>query len=456
MLLKQSLLKFFGDSVGARARRTAVLSYVDFGGSQILRLASNLLLTRLLFPEAFGLMAIISVITSGLSLFSDTGIRSVIIQSQRGDDPDFLNTAWTVQVLRGLLLWVIAILASSPASIFYDEPSLVQLLPVASVVLFIDGFKATSVHTANRHLTLGRLTTIRLTAQILSILVTAFFAWLFESVWALILGSLSTSLITVAGFRLFIPGIQNKFHIDASSLKEITRFGKWIFLSTAASFVVYEGDRAILAYFVSLETLGIYNIAYFFATAPILLTRAVQQSLIVPLYRIIPPKDDPANQDRIFRARRMVAVTMILVASLLSVVGPALINILYDPRYAAAGAMITLYSISVVPMISLNSIGAALIGFGDTRAMFFVLGTTAIIQTTLLLIAVPVMGIGGALLAPGVAIILSYPIRFYYSRKYSVFDPLMDLGLTSLGLIVTAAGCLMHYEKIFAVLGSHQ
>ena len=69
-------------------------------------LASNLILTRLLFPEAFGLMALGSVVLVGLQMFSDAGIGPSIAQSPRGDDPEFLDTAWTAQVLRGVILWL--------------------------------------------------------------------------------------------------------------------------------------------------------------------------------------------------------------------------------------------------------------------------------------------------------------------------------------------------------------
>jgi len=66
--------RFRGAGLMARALRSASWLLLGYGGSQALRLASNLILTRLLFPEAFGLMALVSVITVGLALFSDIGL----------------------------------------------------------------------------------------------------------------------------------------------------------------------------------------------------------------------------------------------------------------------------------------------------------------------------------------------------------------------------------------------
>ena len=77
--------------------------------SQLLRLASNLIMTRLLVPEMFGIMAVANILILGLALLSDLGLKQNIIQSKRGEDPVFINTAWTVQILRGVMITVIAL-----------------------------------------------------------------------------------------------------------------------------------------------------------------------------------------------------------------------------------------------------------------------------------------------------------------------------------------------------------
>ena len=266
------LAQFAGDGVGARARRSSIWSFLDFGGSQGLRLASNLLLTRLLFPEAFGLMALVSVVMVGLALFSDTGIRPLIVQNERGDDPDFLNTAWTVQVIRGFILSAIVLAIATPVAELYDEPQLANILPVAGLALAIDGLKPTSVHTVNRHLAIGRFVRIKLGAQAIGLVILALLAWKLQSVWALVIGNVITSIINTVGYHLFLPGQRNRFRMEGSAARQIFRFGKWIFLSTAAGFVINQGDRAILGLYVPLDVLGVYSIGYFLASVPILFT----------------------------------------------------------------------------------------------------------------------------------------------------------------------------------------
>ena len=88
-------------SLKKQAVRGTIWTVFGYGSSQVLRFGGNLILTRLLVPDLFGLMALVQIFIRGLSLFSDIGIRPSIIRSDRGDDPIFLNTAWTIQVIRG-------------------------------------------------------------------------------------------------------------------------------------------------------------------------------------------------------------------------------------------------------------------------------------------------------------------------------------------------------------------
>ena len=156
-----------GDGMMARVLRGAFMLMFGYGGSQALRLLGNLALTRILFPEAFGLMALVNVVTVGLSMFSDVGIGPSIAQNPRGDDRDFLNTAWTIQVIRGFCLWGGTLILAWPLAQFYGEPALAWYLPISGVSLAIAGFNPTRIETAHRHLALERLTLLDLLSQFL-------------------------------------------------------------------------------------------------------------------------------------------------------------------------------------------------------------------------------------------------------------------------------------------------
>src|SRR5215470_3170600 len=99
-------------SLKRRVLSASVWSLSGYAVSQALRFGTNLVMTRLLVPEMFGVMAIATIVMVGLAMFSDLGVRQNIVQSRRGDDPAFLNTAWSVQIIRGVLLWVATVLVA--------------------------------------------------------------------------------------------------------------------------------------------------------------------------------------------------------------------------------------------------------------------------------------------------------------------------------------------------------
>ena len=141
-------------SLKSRVYQGSLWTLIGYGSSQVLRLGGNLLLTRLLTPEAFGLMALVQTFLSGLQMFSDFGIFPNIVQSPRGEDPKFLNTAWTIQAIRGVILMIGAFLIAVPAAQIYREPLLMQLLPISGLTALIGGLASTKLATANRRLAL--------------------------------------------------------------------------------------------------------------------------------------------------------------------------------------------------------------------------------------------------------------------------------------------------------------
>ncbi|HEY7930058.1 MAG TPA: oligosaccharide flippase family protein, partial [Steroidobacteraceae bacterium] len=144
------------NSLRFRAIRAGVWTIGGYGATQVLRLGGNLLLTRLLFPEAFGLMALVQSVMIGLSMFLDVGVEASIIQNKRGHEESFINAAWTVQVVQGLMIWLALCILGQPAALFYKAPMLAQLLPVAGLASLIGGFSSTKMPLAARNLALKR------------------------------------------------------------------------------------------------------------------------------------------------------------------------------------------------------------------------------------------------------------------------------------------------------------
>ncbi|KPD13007.1 oligosaccharide flippase family protein [Phaeobacter sp. 11ANDIMAR09] len=450
--MKQLTRHFAGQGLMARVLRSASWMMIGYGGSQALRLAANLVLARLLFPEAFGLMALVTVVTVGLSLFSDVGIGPSVAQNKRGDEPNFLNTAWSIQVLRGFALWALTLALAWPMAWFYQVPELLYYLPIAGIGLAIAGFNPTRIETANRHLLVGRLTLLDLAAQIIGVGAMVLLAWMSGSVIALVLGGVIQAAAKLGLTHFGLPGMRNRFCWEPASVKELVRFGKWIFLSTAFWFLTSQGDRAILGRFVSLEMLGIYNIGFFLASFPMLLGHTVNQRLMIPVYRDKPVSADPANRrkQRLLRAGlTTVVLSMLLV---MAWIGPWLVDVLYDPRYAQAGAMIVMISLALVPAVLTMTYDQAALAAGDSRAFFVFTATRALVQTGLFLLATMWFGLAGGIGSMGLSMLAAYPVLIWLAVKHCAWDPLHDLGFALLALCVGGGAAYWHLDRIMALI----
>ena len=177
-------------SLKKRVLRAGTWSLAGHGLSQAIRFGSNLLMTRLLVPDMFGVMAIANMVIAGLALFSDLGLRQNIIQSKRGSDPAFLNTAWMIQIFRGIVLWFIALsvgllvfladhIGMIPKNSAYADPRLPYVIAVLSFGWLIGGFQSTKAFEASRNLSLGHVTKIEITGQVAGLLVTL--GWVYWS-----------------------------------------------------------------------------------------------------------------------------------------------------------------------------------------------------------------------------------------------------------------------------------
>jgi O-antigen/teichoic acid export membrane protein len=447
--MRSRLNPLYGSGLFARAFRGAGWTALAFGLSQVLRLAANLVLTRLLFPEAFGLMALVMVMMIGLTMFSDIGLGPSIMQNKRGDEPDFLNTAWTIQAIRGVLLFLATCALASPVATFYREPMLAQLLPVAGATFIIAGFNTTRIETANRHLLLGRIALLDLVSQAVGIAAMIAAAWWLRSVWALVIGGLIGAATKLALCHLYLPGQSNFFQWNSRAAHELVSFGKWIFAGTVAGFLVNQADKVILGKYLSLELMGILNIGSFLANFPLALAGAITARILIPLYRDRPPAASADNFRKMRFVRFALSGSVLSLTMALAFSGTHLIDFLYDSRYTAAGAIVVLIASIQIPqqVISLTYDQAALAA-GDSRRFFYVLAVKAFTQTGAILIGAELGGLVGALVSLSLAIFLLYPTIVWLARLHGVWDPLHDAVCGGICAVLGALALWLNWDAI--------
>jgi len=417
---------------GGRPLRQLVLrgsawTLAGYGGAQLMRLAGNLILTRLLAPEIFGVTAIVSLFLQALEMFSDVGLGSSIVRSPRGDDAEFLDTAWTIQVARGFLLWVGAILIAMPVAAIYGTPQLAVLLPVGGLAAVAQGFCSTAPYSSNRHLSLGRLTMMELCAQAATIVATASLALVRPNVWALIgggiLGAVAKAILSFA----MLPGARNRLGWDSSAAREILHFGKWLTLSTILTFFANSGDRLILGYVLSRRELGVYSIAFFMSQAILTAVRSLASRIFFPLFSRLGELGDADVRKRIWRLQAVLLAVVLPPICALVVWGPRIIDLLYDRRYHEAGWMLRILSAgTIVAVITANS-GAVVLAKGNSFLYMNLLGVRTLVLLATMLVGGRIGGTPGLIVGVALEPLICYPALAMASRRYGAWMPDLDL-----------------------------
>jgi O-antigen/teichoic acid export membrane protein len=243
-----------------KAMRGGTWTMVGYGASQVLRLVSTLTLARMLAPQAFGLVALVNVFLSGLEMLSDLGIGMDVIQHPRGDDPAFINTAYVIQAVRGMALWIVATALAYPFAHFYRQPAVLMLLIVSSVSVLLRGFVSGSLWSLTRHVELGKYNILLISTDGFGFVVSLVWAVISPTAWALVVGRVASTVAVLVASHVIA---KNRVSLtwDPQAARDIFAFGSGIFLSTATYFLSGEAERLVVGKFVTLVELGCFSIA---------------------------------------------------------------------------------------------------------------------------------------------------------------------------------------------------
>lgn len=424
-----------GDGLRARALRGSGWTIAGFGASQALRLTSNLILTRLLFPEAFGLMALAQVFLTGLNMLSDIGVGPSIVQNKRGDDPDFLATAWTLQIIRGVVLFLGMCVIAYPVSLIYDEPMLFPILMLIGLTALTAGFQSIGMATANRKMSLGRLTTIDLISQGMGIFTMVVWAAYHPTVWALVAGGVLASAVRVGAGHRLLPSAGNRLYFERNAASEIFHFGKWVFVATAMTYFGGEGLRLIQGYIVSIETLGIISIAGMLALVTNLLIVRIGGMVLFPALAQIHLERPEELAHKLRESRTKLFLMSLPMFVVLIVFGRDLITLMYDDRYLAAGGYLVIMATSAAVNAQRTPFGMVLIATGDSFGHAVIMFVRACARMAAVYIGFRMYGIEGMLIADIAAQGVIYPFEAWRLHKKKLWMPMFDL-LVSVGFLM--------------------
>lgn len=401
-----------------------------FGFGLLFRLITNVVLARLLAPELFGIMVIVNSIRTGVDLISDIGIGQNIVHNPNAEKPEFYNTAWTLRLIRAILLWLVCLAAALPVAHFYKTPIFGTVLPVAGLFFVIGALGSVAPYLLQKQLQFVRLNIFEVAQEMASSAAHILLAYFIPTIWALVLGALVSTAAQSAGSYFLLPNVRHRFYIAKEYSGQIFSFGKWIFISSIIYFLSMNFDRLYFGKVAVLSLVGVYGIARGLSDMVGTLVLRLSGYLVFPL--IAASQAMPRDQLRAALATKRLAVLLLGAGgfALLIVSADVVIRILYDQRYQAAGWMLPVLLLGAWFSMISSFNDATLLGLG--KPLYSAVGNA--LKLAWLLFGFPIgfarFGTLGAIAVIAISDLWRYlPILVGQSRERFSF-PAQDLVTT--------------------------
>jgi len=300
------------------------------------KLASTLVLTRLLAPEAYALLGTAMVVLTTLEWLSDFGVTPTLVRHTRGGERGWLLVGWQANFRRGLVLTAIAAVCAAPLAAFYHQPELFGVLLALAARPLIMSLRSPGVPLLRRNLEYRALFVDELTQALTGTLTAILVAVTIPGAgaWALVAGTLVGALAGVVVSYLLAP-LAPRHHHDLEASREIRKFGGLVVMNTLVMAVWLNLDRLIGPRFLPLDAVGCYIVAWNLAmAAEAVVTRKIDVYFAL-MSRL--PVGDRADWHQ-----GMVPKVMRLVGPALAVgvaIAPLVVAVLYDSRYQSAGIL---------------------------------------------------------------------------------------------------------------------
>jgi O-antigen/teichoic acid export membrane protein len=373
--------------------------------SLVVRFLTSIVLTRLLAPEILGIAVIVNTIRLGVELLSDTGAQQFVIQSKDGDDPDFLNTVWTIQIIRGVSLAGLLVLLSGPLSETYSIDA--RYIWFGGLVSLIFGFQSVAFEVLKRKMQVAKVTLLELFAEVAGGAIAIGTVYVYPTVEAVLFSAAAGAAFKVMlSHAVATDRSRLKFRVDYAW--STFHFGKWIFMSSIFMFLCMNFDRLYLGSVAPLALFGVYGIARSLADLPNALAQRIGYVVVYPLIASSSSQPRPSVRAHVSPLRRRLLIAAALAFAVGVSISDRFVMLVYDHRYHDAAWMLPILLLGVWPSVLTATGESTLLGLGKPVYA----GVSNGLKLGYLVVAVPFMFLTYGMLGAVVAMAFSDLVRY--------------------------------------------
>jgi lipopolysaccharide exporter len=372
------------------------------------------ILARLLVPEQFGIFGIASLVLAFLEILTETGINVFFIQDE-GKIKDYLDTAWIVSIVRGILISLAILLFAPVISSFFNSPGSYKLLVLISLVPFLRGFINPAIVRFQKELEFNKEFWFRFAVFLFDASVAVVLALITKSAASLVWGLIAGVVLEIVLSFMFVKP-RPKFALELAKVKRVISRGKWVTAYSIFDYLFRQGDDIVVGRLLNISSLGLYQVAYKISTLPITEVADVFGKVSFPVFVKI--SDDTERLKKAFLKTFISVGILTLPFTVLFLLFPKqIILLILGDKWLEA-----------VPVLKLLSLFGLIRGLsGPTSALFlalrkqeYVSAVTFVSTLGLAVTIVPLVlkyGIVGAGLSALAGAIVAWPLIIFYLFK---------------------------------------
>lgn len=321
------------DWISRLARSGAGTMLIAFTAATILlRLGGNIVLTRLLDPQAFGVVGVIVSVMIVLTMLSDLGVFDFVIRHRKGADRHFLDVIWTIRLGQSGLQTAAMLACAWPIALFLGKPELAAPIAATAPLFLLNALCPMSLLLAQREGRVRATCAVELIALVIQIGANLALTLVMPDYRALVIG-LYVSAVARIGLTYLIIGGGSRPAWDHGLAREFLGFSRWIMASTVVTLLITQSDKILFARLFSVADFGVYMLPANLALAVQPFGRNYVERYFFPLVSRV-WNETPAALGGVFYAART-RLYLLLFAGLGFGIGfaPALFRLLFDHRY---------------------------------------------------------------------------------------------------------------------------
>lgn len=260
---------------------------------RFLNLLSNLILARLLLPSEFGIIGIAYIFWSFFTLFTQDTAGSFIVYKGTGDKR-YLNTAYTVSLLIGLVFGLGMVCIAPLVANFFNQPSLTWILVAFAFNLLLSSAFYVHVAAMTRQMQYRDIAVTSIVTSVTRIISTTVSAFLGFSYWSFVIGDTASWLV---GFILtrYQSGHNFRIRLDSEIKSEVFSYCLGVTGSSFGFYINANADNFTVGKLLGSTSLGYYNLAYQMTMALSTILNSVISQIGMPVFAQMSDEEDQKN-----------------------------------------------------------------------------------------------------------------------------------------------------------------